>query len=267
MSGAIFGLELRRSRALVGWLALVLVIYGAVMAVMYPILKENSKLLEDYLKIMPQAFLQAFGMEGSLTDPGVFFTTYISSWLWPIMAGLGGILIATRPVAADADRRFVEMPLATQVSRTRYLLLAIAGQLVALAVLAVAAVIGLLVVGNLVGAEFDALRFAMGGAAAFLFAAAVVGPTTLLSVVTLNRGLTGAVVAGLLVGMYLLDVISKIQPDLEWIGQLSLMHYFRTTPIVDTGTWPLADAAVLIAVAVLGWGGAVWLFRGRDLAA
>ena len=267
MNGTIIGLELRRSRALVGWLGVVLLAYGAVMAVMYPVLKENSKLVDDYLKVMPPAFLKAFGMEGSLTDPGVFFTTYVASWMWPILAGLGGILIATRPVAADADRGFIEMPLATPVSRTRYLLLAIGGQLLALLALAAAAVAGLLVVGIVVGAPFDVGRFALGGALCFLFGAAIVGPTLLISVATLNRGLSGATMAGVLVVMYLLDVIAKIQPDLGWIGRLSLMHYFRTTPIVDAGTWPVTDSLVLAGVALIGWAGAVWLFRSRDLAA
>ncbi len=187
--------------------------------------------------------------------------------MWPIIAGLGGILIATRPVAADADRGFLEIPLAAPMPRVRYLLLAIGGQLVSLGVLAVAAVAGVLVVGRIVGADFDAGRFAMAGVVLFVFAAAIVGPTTLLSVATLSRGLTGATMAGLLVVMYLLDVIAKIQPDLGWIGQLSLMHYFRTTPVIDGGTWPLADICVLGGVAVLGWAGAVWLFRRRDLSA
>ena len=267
MNGTILGLELRRSRSLIGWLALVLVAYGAVMAVMYPILKENSKLVEDYIKVLPAPMLKAFGMEGSLTDPGVFFTTYVASWMWPILAGLGGILIATRPIAGDADRGFIEMPLSTPVSRTRSLVLAIAGQLAALAVLAIAAIAGVLVIGLMVGAQFDVARFALAGAACFLFGAAIVGPATLLSVVTLNRGQSGAAVAGGLVVMYLLDVISKIQPDLGWIGQLSLMHYFRTTPIVDRGSWPLSDVAVLGGVAILGWAAALWLFRQRDLAA
>lgn len=266
MNGTILGLELRRSRALIGWLGLVLLAYGAVMAVMYPILKENSKLVDDYLKVMPSAFLKAFGMEGSLTDPGVFFTTYVSSWMWPILAGLGGILVATRPVAADADRGFIEMPLATPVSRTRYLLLAIGGQVIALVALAAAAVAGILVVGIVVGAPFDVVRFVLGGAMCFLFAAAIVGPTLLVSVMTLNRGLTGACIAGVLVVMYLIDVVSKLQPDIAWIGQLSLMHYFRATPIIDSGTWPIVDSVVLAGVAVAGWAAAVWLFRRRDLA-
>jgi ABC-2 type transport system permease protein len=169
-------------------------------------------------------------------------------------------------VAADADRGFLEVPLSAPVARARYLLIAIGGQLLALALLAASAVAGILVVGLLVGAEFDAVHFTLAGAAAFCFAAAIVGPTSLVAVLTLNRGLTGASLAGVLVVMYLLEVIAKIQPDLGWLGRLSLMHYFNTTPIVDAGSWPLADAAVLSGVAVLGWAGAVWLFRRRDLA-
>lgn len=261
-----FVLEIRRSRALVGWLGLLLVAYGALMSAFYPILRENTALLEDYLKVFPKALMAAFGMEGPLTDPGVFFTTYVASWIWPIMAGLGAILIATRPVAADTERGFIEMPLASPLPRAMYLLLAILAQVAALVVLAIAAVAGMLVVGIMVGAGFDPWRFALAGAASFLFAAAIAGPTMVLSVATLNRGVAGAMGAGALVAMYLLDVIAKIQPDLAPLGQLSLMHYFRTTPIIDTGVLPPGDMAVLGCVAIAGWAAAVWLFQRRDLA-
>ena len=99
------------------------------------------------METFPQEFLAAFGMTGSLSDPGVFYTTYISSWLWPIMAAVLALLLGTR-VAADLDRGFLDLPLATPMSRVRYLAASIVGQAVAMAVLAVATVGGVWVIGR-----------------------------------------------------------------------------------------------------------------------
>jgi len=169
-------LELRRSRTLVIGMALVTLAYGGIMGAMYPILKQNQALLDEYMKVFPKELMAAFGMSGTLTDPGVFFTTYISSWLWPIIAAIVGIIIATRATAAG-------------------------------------------------------------------------------------------IVAGVLIAMYLLNVVVQIQPDFEVLGYLGLFRYLDTTEIISDGTVPWGDLAVLAAVALAGWGLATWRFRTRDLLA
>jgi hypothetical protein len=113
-------LELRRSRQLLLWLAVVALAYGAFLSVFYPVFRDNSKLLDQYLSLFPKEFLTAFGMEGSLADPGVFFSTYIGGMLWPIVAAIAGISMATRPTASDLERGFLELPLSTPLSRVRY---------------------------------------------------------------------------------------------------------------------------------------------------
>ena len=154
-------MELRRNRSLTLWLAIAMGAYGAVMGAMYPFMVENDALFTSYMEAFPQEMLAAFGMTGSLSDPGVFFTTYIGSWLWPIMAAVVAMLLGTR-VAVDLDRGFLDLPLATPVSRVRYLTGSIVGQAVAMALVATATVGALWVVGVLVGADFDPTRFALG---------------------------------------------------------------------------------------------------------
>jgi len=139
MTAADLRMELRRSRSLTAWLAALLAGYGVIMAFMYPIMVDNDELFRQYMQTFPDEFLVAFGMTGSLGDPGVFFTTYVSSWLWPIMAAIAAILGGTR-VAADLDRGFLDLPLATPLSRTRHLVLSILGQALVIAILAAATV-------------------------------------------------------------------------------------------------------------------------------
>jgi hypothetical protein len=215
----------------------------------------------------PKEFLAAFGMTGSLSDPGVFYTTYIASWLWPIMAAIAALLIGTRATAADLDRGFLDLPLSTRLSRTGYLAASIAGQALVMAVLAVTAVAGVWVVGRLVDAPFDAANFALAGLLSWMFGCAIAGVTTLLSVLTLSRGRAAGIVGGVLVVMYLMFVVTQVSADWAWIAPISAWDHFETTPLIDSGIVPAGDMALFSVIAIAGWLAAVGVFRGRDLAA
>jgi ABC-2 type transport system permease protein len=260
-----FRLELRRNRSLTVWLALAMGGYGAVVAAMYPIMVENDALFSAYMQTFPQEFLVAFGMTGSLGDPGVFFTTYIGSWLWPIMAAVVALLLGTR-VAVDLDRGFLDLPLATPVSRVRYLAGSIVGQALAMAVVAAATVGVVWGVGVMVGGDFDPGRFAVATVLCWLFGCAIAGVTTLLAVVTLSRGRAAGIVSAILIAMYLVYVVVQISGDWAWLAPVSAWDHFRTTELIDKGVVPVADLALFAGVAVAGWAAALAVFRRRDLA-
>jgi ABC-2 type transport system permease protein len=267
MTALTFRLELRRSRMLAIWLAVIVVAYGGIVAAMYPILVDNAQAFEDYMKIFPQEFLAAFGMTGSLADPGVFFGTYIGGMLWPVVAAIGAIILATRPVAADVDRGWAEVALGTPLSRWRFLGAAIASQALVLAALALATVVGVLGVGVLVGAGFDAGRFLAASVVMWLFGCAVAGVTSLLGAVTLSRATAGGVAAGILILMYLLNIVAQLQVDLAWLANFGAFKYLLTTELIDTGVFPWASVAIFAVVALGGWAAALVAFARRDLLA
>lgn len=267
MTAATFRLELRRSRSLVVGMAVVTLAYGGIMAAMYPIMEEHQALLDEYMKVFPQEFLAAFGMVGgTLTDPGVFFNTYLGSMIWPVVAAIGGIILATR-TAADADRGWLELPLASRLPRSRQILAGIAVQVLALALLAVVCVGGVVGVGIAMGADWNAGRFLLATPPVFAFGTAIAAVTTLLAVLTLSRGTSAGIAAGALLAMYLLNAIVTINPDLSFLAPLGIFNYLHLRSIIDTGTIPWGDLAVLLAVSALAWGAAVWRFRERDLLA
>ncbi len=267
MNRTLVRLELRRSRTLIGWLAITLALYNGTIALFYPSMTENQAAYEQILKIWPKELLAAFGMEAGLglADPGVFFNTYIASMVWPIVAAIAGILLATRPTAADVDRGWAEITLATPVSRTRYVAVAVATQAVGMAVLAFISVAAMLVAGAFVGAPFDAGAFLLTVPVAFAYGCAIAAATTLLSAATLSRGIAGGITAALLLGMYLVQVVSKLDPDLDALKYVSAFHYFDATGIIDSRTLGLGDVAVFAAVAAGSWLLALWIFRRRDL--
>lgn len=262
-----FGLEMRRNRSLLIALVVSLVGYGALMGLIWPIMKESDEQMRAYIEMFPKEFLAAFGMTGSLADPGVFFTTYIASWLWPIIAAAAALLAATRAVAVDLDRGFLDLPLSTRLSRTAHLGASILGQVVVMALLAAAAVLGLWATGTLVGADFDLGRFAIAGVVAFAFGCAIAGPATLCSVLTLSRGLTSAIIGGVLIAMYAIFVVTGVSQDWAWMGPVSAWAHFPTTKVIDEGYIPLGDTALFAVIAIGSWAAAIVAFRRRDLAA
>ncbi|HEX7951256.1 MAG TPA: ABC transporter permease subunit [Candidatus Limnocylindrales bacterium] len=267
MIGLALRLELRRSLWFAAWLGIILLVYGAFIAGFYPIIRDNTKLLDQYMALLPKPFLAALGMEGSLANHATFFNTYIASMVWPIVAAIGGAFIGTRMTAADVDRGFIELPLATRIDRPSYLLAGIAGQVLVMAMLSLTAVAGVLVVGAIVGAGFDAPRFLLEVPLLFLFGCAIAAITTLLSVITLSRTIAAGTIAGSLLAMYLLDAVSKLQADLDWIGVLSLFRYLRSTSAIALGVLPASEMALFGAISVVAWALAVWIFRKRDLIA
>ncbi len=267
MIGVVFRLELRRSRSLAIWLGIVVLAYGAFVAGFYPVIRDNTRLIDEYMAALPKPLLAAFGLEGTLADHGVFFNTYIASMLWPIVAAIAACVLGTRMVAADLYRGFIELPLATRIDRVPYLATGIAGQILIVGALSIAAVAGVLIVGQAAGAGFNTARFLMEVPLLFFFACALAGISTLLSVLTLSRAASAGAVAGGLLVMYLLDAVSKFEADLDWIGTVSLFRYLRSTSAIDLGVMPLGALELFGAIAVVAWVLSVWVFRGRDLVA
>jgi len=262
-----FRLELRRSRALLFWLAVISAAYAGFIVLFFPTILENAAEFEKLLEAYPKELMAAFGMAGgSLSDKGVFLNTYVFSFLWPLIAAIGAIFLGTR-VAGDADRGFLDLPLSTRLPRLGYLASTIVAQAFGLTLVA-AAMIAAVFVGDLVIApDFDWGRVALAGIHAALFAGAIAGVTTALAILFLDRGRAAGLAAGILIMMYLVNIIAELSTDLKDLATISAFHYFNVTELIDGGPYPVGGSLLYLAFAVAGWGLALALFRRRDLAA
>ncbi len=265
MNALVVRLELRRSRVLLFWLALTLILYDGIMAAYYPQLSSDAAMVDEIVKRWPKEMLTAFGITSDLGLQGTYFNVYVLSMVWPIVAAIAAILVPTRAVAADQERGFLELSLAAPVSRTRYLLSSIAGQFVVLAVLAAATVGSIVAVLPIVGIAIDPGRYLLVALLTFAFGCVIASATTLLAALTLSRSRAGGAVAGAVLLMYLLQTVSKLVPDLSALSYVSLFRYFSPADVIDRGAVPLGDLAILAGLSVLCWAAAVVVFKRREL--
>jgi ABC-2 type transport system permease protein len=259
-------LEIRRSRTLLVWLGIVTAAYAGFITVFYTNVVDNAKAFQDMLALYPKELMVAFGIEGNFADPGVFLGGYVYSFLWPLVGAAAAIVLATR-VAADADRGFLDIALATPLARASHLLSSIVAQVVGVTVLALSMVGAVLVGDLLIEPNFPTVQVVLSALHAIAFGIAVAGPTTLLAVVFLDRGRAAGVAAGVLILMYLLNVVGALAPEIEGVTVLSAFRYFDLKELISTGVYPIFDSIVFLVVGVAGWLAALWAFRRRDLAA
>lgn len=267
MNASTLVLELRRSRVLLFWLALTSVLFAGFMAAYYPTFIADTEMVETMLERFPREMVAAFGMEGNLADQGTYFNVYVLSLVWPLPAAIAAILIPTRTFSADVERGFLELAVTTPVSRTRYLLAAIAAQLVVV-VAFVGATVAAMVGGLLLrGVAVDLAAYAMLGALGVSFASAIAAATTLLSVLTLSRAMAGGIVAGALLLANVANTVAKLSPELDWVAYLSAFHYFAPAPVIDSGVLPVDGLVVFGLASFAAWTASLWAFPRRDLLA
>lgn len=266
MTGAAIGLELRRSRTLVLWLGIVTALYAGLISLFYANVAENAAEWEKLLEVYPKEIMLAFGIEGNFADPGVFLGSYVYGFLWPFVAAISAIVLGTR-VAADVDRGFADVVLATPLDRRRHLVASIAVQLVAIALLALVMVGFILLADLLIEPDFPAANVALSAIHMTAFGIAIAGVTTLLAVLLLDRGRAAAIAAGVIIVMYLLNVIAAIAPDYDQLAVLSAFRYLGVKELIAEGTYPFESSLLFLAVGVGGWVFALLAFRNRDLAA
>ncbi len=83
MIADVLRLELRRSRGLALWLAVLSFLYSLVIALVYPAMTESMAFIDEFLAKVPKGLLVSVGIDASFSDPGVYYTSNV------------GILIAT----------------------------------------------------------------------------------------------------------------------------------------------------------------------------
>jgi ABC-2 type transport system permease protein len=179
--------------------------------------------------------------------------------IWPLLAG-------SRMLRGEEDRGSLDVLLSLPRPRLRVALEKLAAMWTAL--FAMGLLIGLLAFagGKIFGGDFglgDALLFGLNLA---LVCAVIGGLALLISQFTEERGPAAGGTAGLLLVFIVLDMVHRVVPNSEWLSRLSPIYYYNLSkPLVPSYGANAGAMVVLLALAVILGGVALWLFVRRDV--
>lgn len=255
---ALIAAQLReRRRSLLSW-GLPIGAWSAFVVAIYPSVEESlAKAIRSY----PAALKEAFGIS-ELSTVEQYLHAEMLSLIVPLAVGYLGVRSLASGLSGAAESGRLDVLLSSPVSRRRVVTACFCAAAIELAaVLAVSLALTLL--GSLLSGANLSFSPALAGFAnvwplallAAAFAILVTGFSLRTSVVT------GAV-AGVLVGMYVADLIGRLDPSLDGVRYASVFRYYGNA--IENGVDPLSFLGVTaVAVALAAVGAA--LFERRDL--
>jgi ABC-type transport system involved in multi-copper enzyme maturation permease subunit len=255
----------RLQRTRLAFVSVALAVWGFMMPVIYAEFGSQFSFLMES-GVLPEAFARFAGGD-VFSLPGSIALGFIH----PIAISLTSVFavgFSASAVAGERQRGTLEVALARPISR-RELYLTLLGA----AFVFVAVAITALVAGSVSGAAFsgvagqlplDAVPLLWLNAVLLFGAVAAIGLAASVSFDRLPPALGWTL--GIVITMYILEVLGTLWPDAHVLQPYSLFHYFKANAIL-TGSGAVLDLAVLLSVTVLAMVWALVVFPRRDLAA
>lgn len=246
-----------RRRSLAAW-GLPLGLMSAFIVAIFPSVEDSiGKAVADY----PPALKEAFGI-GELANVEQYLQAEMLSLIVPLALGYLAVRAVASGLSGAAETGRLDVLLSAPVSRSR---LCAAGFLATAAELAaVLAVSWLLTMAGsaLAGAGLDAGPAAAGFASVWPLALLFAGLGIVVCGFSLRTSVVTGSVAGVLVAMYVVDLVGKLDPGLDWVRYASVFKYYGNA--IEDGIEPLAFGGVTLVAVGLAAAGA-WLFERRDI--
>ncbi|PKQ20492.1 MAG: hypothetical protein CVT66_04975 [Actinobacteria bacterium HGW-Actinobacteria-6] len=268
MSWSIVMATLRQRRTSLMWYVIGLVTYGWFVVWYFPQFASNQELMAQIEKMFSEEMLAALGAAGmDYGSLGGFLGVEYLNIFWVLIIGFAVIIVAGKAIAGDIEAGTMEVTLTQPVSRftvaiSRYLALVIYAVVINLAT-----VLPISLAGELydvkVPTDSMLLLFGVG----MLVTLAIGGFAYALSAFSHSSGRVTGITGGLLGAMWLVDFISSVNKNTEFLGKLTLFHYWKPGTIINqvaapaSTWWVFGIAAVVLPVI------AVWQFMRRDVAA
>jgi len=247
-----------RRRSLLAW-GLPIGLWSAFVVAIYPSVEDAlAKAVASY----PEALKQAFGI-AELASVEQYLNAEMLSLIVPLAVGYLAVRSVASGLSGAAESGRLDVLLSAPVSRRR---LVAAGFAAAAVELAAVLALGLLIclLGSVLAGSGLSFAGALAGYAnvwplALLFAAFGV----LVTAWSLRTPIVTGSVAGLLVAMYVADLVGRLDTNLDWVRYGSVFRYYGRA--IEEGIDPLAFAGLTAVAALVAALGAI-LFDRRDLA-
>ena len=249
--------RVRGSLILIGVFAVLALLYFSI----FPEFAADAVELEE---AFPESMMDFFGLEALHTIEG-FIAAEMYSFFWVLLIAVYFAYLAAGTVAGDIESRKMDLTLSNPVSRESVVAQKLAALWVPLAVLNIGVPVIIYVASILIDEPINPVALAMVHLLSIPYLLVCSGIGLVLSV-TLDRARSaqGATLVIVFV-LWLVDSVSNLDPNFEWIGYLTPSRYYDETAILVNEEYAFFDAAVLLVAFVLLVLIATGLFINRDI--
>ena len=234
---------------------------------MFPSIEEQADAFTEVFENFPPAVFEIFGIESlNMSTLESFLSVEHFSLVLPIMILFLLISVAGRAIAGEIEAGTVELLIGRPVSRLKLFLSRYASGLGVLIVFTIIAVFSVVPLALLHGVEFQIESFAAGALIVFLFGWAVFSMAVMFSSLFSERSKVYMACGGILLLMYVLNVVALLKDNLDALKYFSFFHYYAYSDAVihqslyGTGCLVFVCMSIVCTAVGLAW------FMKRDIA-
>ena len=231
---------------------------SAFVVAIYPSVEDAlARAIRDY----PEALKEAFGI-GELANVEQYLEAEMLSLIVPLAVGY----LAARSIASGlsgaAESGRLDVLLSAPVSRTHLVASGFLATAIELAAVLAASLLITAAGSWLAGAGLSFGAALAGFASVWPLALVFAALGILVTGFSLRTSVVTGAVAGVLVAMYVADLVGRLDPSLDWVRYGSVFRYYGTA--IEDGIDPVSFCGLsLVAVALAALGAR--LFERRDL--
>jgi ABC-2 type transport system permease protein len=236
--------------------------------IFFPHMYEQSETLSEAFENYPDAFLQAFNVDVSqlFLSLEAFLAAEHFSLMWPIILIVFIISLGGSAIAGEVDDGTIEILLAQPLSRTKiYFSKYIAGLVILVAFIVISnfSVVPFALVHKV---DFDIGKYVLISILGFFFAFGIYSFSMMLSAIFSSKGKVSAVLAGTILGMYAINLLSTFKESVENLRYLSYFYYFDTNNALIEGHINVLSFIIFILTGVIFILIGLIAFKKRDIA-
>ena len=236
---------------------------------LFPTLQKNAVQFDAVMKTFPPEMFKAMNMDPASLSMGNF-ESYLSSefmsFLWPILAIVFAISLANYICINEVDKGTIEALISLPAKRIKIFIQRYFAGLLLLFCFCLISIFAVIPLAEIHNINYVFANYKVAAVGLMLFIWVVYSTATFVSVIFSEKGKSSLTVGGILVLMYVFNIISALNSQLVNLKYFSIFYYFNGSELLGKGAYTehifIALGGVALAMVILS----VIVFRKRDLA-
>lgn len=215
--------------------------------VTYPTVQATSATVADFVKALPPELSKAFALDPrSFTTFEGFVAGKQFSMVWPMMMVMLVAGLAANYIAGEVEKGTIELVLSQPISRLRIITSKVLSGVAVCALFSFVTVLSVIPLTRIYGITTPESHFWLVSGIGFCFGLAVFGLSMFASAFMSERGKALFLAIGVLLAMYVVNIVALLKVSLEDIKFASYFYYFDYSGMLLDGKIGKLSAIVLL---------------------
>ena len=244
-------------------ISLLFMVMAVLYAGMFPTIKESL------VDMMDSGFVESFNFLAHADQMHTyvgFLTLELYTIFWLLILAIMIGFIAASSISKEIEGKTIDILMSNPVSRKQIVVEKFLGLIPMFLIVNFATMISIMGITIAIDESLDFGNLLILHTVSIPYFLAVFSMGILISVIIDEKMKSSIILISVLVGMFVLNSLSLMAPDYEWLGYFSFSHYFDTFNVLEFGEVDGAGIFVFIAVTIACLVAAMLYFEYRDIA-